>query len=339
MKSLIFLTCFFISFAGGAVAQSQIEFTLGFADSLKSTILNEQRQLFVYTPFSSKKSNPNLQEAYPVLYVLDGETNFRSVAAIVERLVSTGVCPPMIVVGILNTNRGRDLTPSAAVGNNDGIQGAGGGEKFLSFIENELIPYIDASYPTAPYKLLMGHSLGGLMVIQALVHHKDLFNAYISIDAAIWWDTHKILTESKVALDKNNYQHKALFLTIANRMANGIDTTAVQSDTSENTELIRYNLDLIHFIKRHPQTSLRFKYAYYEHETHGSVAFISAYDALRFIFDYYAFPSYTTYTPENPQFLSLITNHYRKLVWGWRFMKWIKSKLYLISSVFSDVSD
>jgi predicted alpha/beta superfamily hydrolase len=312
MKSLIFLV-FFAHLVSELKAQPQTDFALGFADSIQSTLLNEQRQLLVYTPYSGKKMKPVTNETYPVLYVLDGESHFRSVAATVERLVSSEVCPPMIVVGIPNTNRGRDLTPSASAGNSDGVNNSGGGEKFISFIEKELVPYINSSYPTASYKLLMGHSLGGLMVMQTLVHHKDLFNAYISIDAAIWWDNHKLLNESKPALEKSNYQDKTLFLAIANRMEKGIDTTAVQLDTSETTELIRHNLQLIHYIKQHPQNKLRFNYAYYENENHGTVSFISAYDALRFIFDYYAFPKYAKYQTGNPHLMALITEHYRNV--------------------------
>lgn len=309
MKHLISLF-FFTLLAQGTVAQSQPDFTMGFADSIKSTILNEQHSLLIYTPYANKKIKPTTKETYPVLYVLDGENHFRSVVAIVERLVGSGVCPPMIVVGIPNTNRTRDLTPTASEGNTDGLKNTGGGEKFISFLEKELMPYIESSYPTAPYKILMGHSLGGLMVMHTLVHHTDLFNAYVPIDAALWWDDHKILKEAKLVLEKNNYENKTLFLAIANRMEKGIDTTAVQTDTSEKTELIRYNLELIHNIKQHPKNKLRFHYTYYEKESHSTVAFIAAYDALRFLFDYYEFPKYANYTTENPQLKTLIVAHY-----------------------------
>lgn len=309
MKHLLYL-CFFTFLAQGTLAQTQPNFTMGFADSLKSTLLNEQRQLLIYTPYANKKIKPSTNETYPVLYVLDGENHFRSVVAIVERLVSSGVCPPMLIVGIPNTNRTKDLTPTASEGNSDGLKNTGGGEKFISFLEKELMPYIESSYPTAPYKILMGHSLGGLMVLHTLVHHAALFNAYIPIDAAVWWDDHKIVKEARLALEKNNYENKTLFIAIANRMEKGIDTTAVQTDTSEKTELIRYNLELIHTIKQHSKNKLRFNYSYYEKESHTTIAFIAAYDALRFLFDYYEFPKYAKYTTDNPQLKTLIRAHY-----------------------------
>jgi predicted alpha/beta superfamily hydrolase len=312
MKHLIYL-CLFILITQEAITQSQTDFTLGFADSIKSTILNEQRPLLIYTPYSNKKIKHSTKETYPVLYVLDGENHFRSVVAIVERLTSSDVCPPMIIIGITNTNRTRDLTPTLSEDNNDGITYSGGGEKFLSFLEKELMPYIESSYPTAPYKIFVGHSLGGLMVMHTLIHHKDLFNAYVPIEAAIWWDDHKILKEAKLILEKTNYKNKTLFLAIANRMEKGIDTTAVQSDTTEKTELIRHNLELIHHIIKNQKNSLRFNYKYYENERHSTVAFIATYDALRFLFDYYEFPRYSNYTTENPYLKTVITDHYNNI--------------------------
>lgn len=309
MKNLIYC-CFFTLLAQIIFAQSRPDFTIGSADSIHSKILNENRPLLIYTPYAAKKIKPSTKEIYPVLYVLDGEAHFRFVAEIVERLINTDACPPMIVVGVVNTNRNRDLTTVATSGNTDGISNTGGGEQFISFLEKELIPYMERNYPTAPYKILMGHSLGGLIVMQSLVHHKDLFNAYIAIDAAIWWDEHKILTEAKLALTKENYENKKLFLAMANRMERGVDTTAVQLDKDENTELIRYNIDLMHFIKKHPKSNLSFKAAYYENESHGTVPFIAAYDGLRYLFDYYEFPRYSDYTTDNPLVTTLVKNHY-----------------------------
>jgi len=188
MKNITIIVLAFIlpSFYVTARAQSQSNFSLGFADSVKSDILKEQRKLLIYTPYQGKKSRAATKDIYPVIYVLDAENNFRSVAITVERLADMGVCPPMIVVGIPNTNRSRDLTPTTVADNTDGVKNSGGGERFLSFIEKELIPHIDSNYLTAPYKLFMGHSLGGLMVVHTMVHHKDLFNGYIAIEPAIW---------------------------------------------------------------------------------------------------------------------------------------------------------
>lgn len=313
MKKITLILFTFLFLYMEVSAQSQKGFSLGFADSIKSNILKEQRQLLIYTPYHGKKLRTVTKDVYPVLYVLDGENNFRSVAITVERLADMGLCPPMIVVGIPNTDRSRDLTPTTVANNADGVRNSGGGERFLSFIEKELIPYIDSNYLTAPYKLLMGHSLGGLMAVQTMVHHKELFNGYIAIEPSIWWDDHKVLNEAKGAIEKDSYAHKTLFLAIANHMERGMDTTAVQADTSDLTELTRYNLDLIHHVQKHPENKLRFKDVYYPNDNHQTVHLIAVYDALRFIFDYYVFPRYAEYQITNPNLPAVITEHYHKI--------------------------
>ena len=199
------------------------------------------------------------------------------------------------------------------IGDSNGVK-SGGGEKFISFIKNELFPEIESKYPTAPYRILMGHSVGGLTVINTLIYHKDYFNAYVSIDASLWWDKHKLLKESKTVLATDNCADKKLFLAIANRMEKGVDTSAVQRDTTENTELIRYNLELIRSIKNNKQNNLQFSYKYYPEDNHGSVSFIAEYDAIRFIFDYYKFEIYGSYL-ENPNIRldTLLDAHYKNV--------------------------
>ena len=83
--------------------------------------------------------------------------------------------PEMIVVGIQNTNRTRDMTPTKTESAN-----SGGGENFMKFIETEVMPMVEKNYRTQPFKIFAGHSLGGLTVIYSFVSRPDLFNAYIA---------------------------------------------------------------------------------------------------------------------------------------------------------------
>ena len=147
-------------------------------------------------------------QRYPVVYLLDGDAHFYSVAGMIHQLSEVNgntLFPEMIVVGIPNTDRMRDLTPTHSptgyTGDSTGVGSSGGGEIFMSFIEKELIPYIDSLYPTAPYKVFIGHSLGGLTVINALLHHTRLFNSYIAIDPSMWWQNQLLLKQSGNILD------------------------------------------------------------------------------------------------------------------------------------------
>ena len=87
------------------------------------------------------------------------------VAGSVEVLSRTGQAPHMIIVGIQSLNRERDLTPSH-VGD---FKESGGGPRFLDFIAQELMPYIDRNYRTHPYRVLEGHSLGGALAAYTLL--------------------------------------------------------------------------------------------------------------------------------------------------------------------------
>ena len=311
MKTFV-MPFIFILLSFCASAQTKKEFITGDIVTVNSKILKENRTVWVYNPNSIDNTK---NRKCPVIYVLDGENHFRSVVAMVEYLSEANVIPPMIVVGILHSNRMKDLTPTIedTIGDSTGAH-SGGGENFMSFIKNELFPDIESKYSTAPYRILMGHSVGGLTVINTLIHHKEFFNAFVSIDASLWWDKQKLLKESKTVLATEIYADKKLFLAIANRMEKGMDTSAVQKDTTENTELIRYNLELIRSIKNNQQNKLIFNYKYYADDNHGSVSFIAEYDAIRFIFDYYKFDLYARYLDNDSIRLdTLLDAHYKNI--------------------------
>ncbi len=192
------LSFLFIALYLTVQCQDNNNIVIGTIDSIQSDILGEQRRVWVYTP-NTGMQDIYASQRYPVVYLLDGPGHFYSVVGMIKQLSTTNgntLCPEMIVVGIENTNRTRDLTPTVSE-TGPLSQNSGGGEKFMAFIEKELMPYIEANYPTEPYRMLIGHSLGGLTAINALIHHTEVFNAYISIDPSMWWDDRRLLGESE----------------------------------------------------------------------------------------------------------------------------------------------
>jgi len=192
-------------------------------------------------------------QRYPVAYLLDGDAHFYSVVGMIQQLSQVNgntICPEMIIVGIPNTDRNRDLTPTHSdVDRSMGIDSSfskisGGGKQFMAFIENELMPYINSTYPTQPYKSLIVHSFGGLMVMDALANHTKMFNSYICIDPGMWWDKMNFLKASEKALNEKNFEGKTLYLGIANTMEEGMDIKEVQKDSSIETRQIRSILAL-----------------------------------------------------------------------------------------------
>jgi predicted alpha/beta superfamily hydrolase len=226
--------------------------------------------------------------------VLDGEKNFTSVVGMVDLLASTygnTFLPEVIVVGIPNVDRVRDLTPTHVAGglwiDDNTAKKSGGGEAFMGFIEKELIPHIDNLYPTTSYRTLIGHSFGGLTAINALVHHKNVFKSYVVIDPSMWWDKQRLLSQTKDALKTSSYAGQALFLGMANTLPRGMDTTSIQTDTTSGTIHSRKILELSKYVMNNSQ-GLAGSFKYYETETHGSVPLICTYDALHFIFQDYS---------------------------------------------------
>ncbi len=274
-----------------AKAQESSPFTTGFEKSSPSKILGEQRKVWIHIPNSNGGNENNEKGRYPVVYLLDGDGNFNDIVSITEFMSNAGLCPPMIVVGLVHNSRMSELT----FGTDKETPGiVGRGEKFMLYVEKELMPYIESNYPTAPYKIFIGHSVGGLTVVNTLIHHPDSFNAYVSLDGALWWNDQQIVKEAKTILQSKNYQGKTLFMALANRLEKGMDTLTVQKDTTEGTELIRSNLEFIKDIFKNKTNQLRFQHKYYENDDHGSVRLIGEYDALRFIFDYYKLKIYNS---------------------------------------------
>jgi uncharacterized protein len=314
-RLLLLLCVAFLS----AVGQQNNQVTIGTIDSVYSQTLKETRRVWVYVPNSGPVAIYQKQK-YPVVYLLDGDGHFGSVVGMIQQLSEVNgnsVCPPMIVVGITNTDRTRDLTPTHVSSgpelDSNFVRTSGGGENFTSFLEKELIPYIDSTYPTAPYRMMIGHSLGGLMVLNTLVHHPHLFNAYLAIDPSLWWDNQKLLKQATTALARQKFTGKSLFLAIANTMQAGMDTTRVQKDTSNNSLHIRSMLQLAGVLKKNPGNGLHWSYKYYPDDDHGSVPLIAEYDALRFLFDFYKLPPFDIMMNKDIQADSVLATHFRRV--------------------------
>jgi len=302
-------------------AQLDNKIILGTIDSIDSKILHEKRTVWIYVP-NSAQTDIYAKAKYPVVYLLDGDAHFYSVVGMIQQLSTVNgnmICPEMIVVGIPNTDRTRDLTPThmdvhPMTNDSNFVKTSGGGEAFTSFMEKELMPYIDTAYPTLPYRVLIGHSFGGLMVMNTLINHKDLFNAYIAIDPSMWWDKKSLLAKAGKTLAQQDYTGKTLFLGIANTMNPGMDTVKVKMDTSLATEHIRSILELNTLIQKNKKDSLAYDYKYYSTDSHGSVPLIATYDALHSLFKFYDFTfTMDDYTNFSQKTIAKVEDHFKEV--------------------------
>jgi predicted alpha/beta superfamily hydrolase len=275
------------------IGQSNNEVIIGQIKTLKSDILKEERTLWIHVP-----NGYDGTKEYPVIYLLDGATHFTSVVGLVEHYSQANgnsITPKMIVVGILNTNRTRDLTPSKAEAQppmfpESMAKESGGGKKFMAFIEKELIPHIEANYSVAPYRMFIGHSFGGLTVINTFVHHPELFNSYVVIDPSMSYNNNELLSAMETQnFNEAKFRNKSLYLGIANNMPNGMDTIAVKEDNNPMNEPLRAVMKTNNLLKSVSKGNFKYQGKFYLDDNHTSVPLITEYDALRFIFNSYAF--------------------------------------------------
>lgn len=237
---------------------------------IHSRILNQDRQIYIHVP---TLDSANTGMALPVLYLLDGENHFHILSAYIEYLRRWRVIPPMIVVGIINVDRVKDLTPTKSLINFDGkvdsnYKASGGNEQFLNFIQQELMPYVKNNYKTSDYKVLAGHSFGGLAVIHCLLTRPDMFDAYIAISPSLWFGNKYVLRLAEQKITKLSINSKKLFYSVGN-----------EEDSFRN--------DILSFNKLVKQTSLKtfeHEYKYYPSEDHMTEPIPAYYDALKFVF-------------------------------------------------------
>jgi len=289
---------------------------IGKIDSLHSEILDETRNIWVYVPDEAAgdvfgKTN------YPVLYLLDGPGHFHAVTGMLKNLGDNGIVPRMVVVGIPNTDRTRDLTPShvdVMFGDSAFVMTSGGGANFMDFMEKELIPFVEDKYHVTGYRTFVGHSFGGLAAVYSLLDRPQLFSNYVAIDPSLWWDDFLLVHRADSLLADSNLKGKALYIGVANTMEEGMDIDRVEDDTARSSNHIRSILSFINTAEDE-NGGLNFGWKYYPEDDHGSVPLITEYDAFRFLFPWYRLKGLNEFFEEDAEddpagLLEALAEHY-----------------------------
>lgn len=243
--------------------------TLGRTEVYKitSTYNNVTYPIFVSLPSSYNSSDKD----YPVVYMLDAYSSFGIVTQMAKLLAFNKELPELIILGIsseggsreFNYNRARDYTPTSI--SSDKIQDnlesmiptSGGASNFLSFIANELIPFIEPKYRIKnDDRTLIGHSLGGLFVGYTLLQDQKIFNRYVMISPALFWDNNYLLNQEK------NYYAKTKSL-------NAIVYTSVGS--LEETSFLDTWKEFTGSLKQHEYSGLKLSAEISPNETHYTI--------------------------------------------------------------------
>ncbi len=229
---------------------------------LTSEQLSETREFYLSLPQSYESS----QQHYPVLYLLDADQNIEHAVASARMLAQWRGIPELIIVGIPSTNRLRDYTPTQDVGYSEQ---SGGGEPFMAFLKQELIPYIDANYRTHPFRILSGHSLSGLLAANELMRASSPFDAYIITAPSLWWNNFEILEIAEQNFKQNRQASKTAYFGIGELDGYGM-----------KQELLRY----IAAIEASANARVRFDHREYSGEGHMSAPMSVTYDGLLSVF-------------------------------------------------------
>ncbi|MFN8666901.1 MAG: alpha/beta hydrolase-fold protein [Gemmatimonadaceae bacterium] len=247
-----------------AVASPSTPLAIGETFTIQSSALGELRRINVYLPASYADSSG---ARFPVLYMPDGGIgeDFLHVAGLVQVSVGNGTMRPMVLVGIENTQRRRDLTGPTQVASDRKIAPTvGGSAAFRTFIRTELIPEIERRYRTTSERAIIGESLAGLFIVETLFQEPTLFGTYIALDPSLWWNGEALVTHAAERLRGGAGRGKTLYLA-----------------SSGEPELARLTTQLAGVLGKDAPATLRWSYDPLPGETHGTIYHPAALRAVR----------------------------------------------------------
>jgi predicted alpha/beta superfamily hydrolase len=253
----------------GNIAMAQVEgedVVIAKSIPFTSKILNRDMEILVYLPDGYEADT----STYPVLYDTNTFFCFTYDCGTVELLTRSADMPGMIVVGVPPLENGYVPTPFEDRGENPKTA-----DLSLQFFKEELIPFIEKNYRTNDFRVLYGHSVGGLFTMYALFNYPELFTAYIA--GSPWFQTNDqywLKNIEKMAKNRD-LSGKFLFMTVGKEEAQlTIDTYA----------------DLEKWMNNQTLKGLAWKSAWLEGD-HGSMVGRNIYDGLTFIFKGWKIPN------------------------------------------------
>ncbi|QBF83728.1 alpha/beta hydrolase [Shewanella maritima] len=227
----------------------------------QSQIFAAKRRYMVALPERYHMQIPGTQRHYSVLYVIDGDFQFRHVSAAAHTLARMGKIPPLIVVGIAMQGQKDYLYANTWESEKEGSE-FGGSDKLQAYLSQELIPLIDSEYRTTDAKALSGYSLGGLFTLYSMIQESTPFNAFLAFSPSAWYDGNNI--EQQLQRFLKTKPKTELFMTLANEKGMGV-------------------AELDKLFSAHTDQNLRYGYQVFADETHYSTAMPSIVAGLEFL--------------------------------------------------------
>lgn len=249
-------------------------FVIGRIEKLYSKVLGEERTLNIYLPDDYNQADT---VKYPVIYLLDGsaDEDFIHIAGLVQFCSFEWVkqVPKSIVVGIANVDRRRDFTfPSSIQGDKLANPSSGHSDKFIKFLETELMPQVENKYKTSGHRTLIGESLGGLLATEILLKNAALFNKYIIVSPSLWWDNGSILTQNSTIYTPAFKRPTDIYIGVGKE---GLTPTTPPRVMEVDANLLADKLSAAN------NNSLNIKFDYLPAENHGTIMHQAVLNAFR----------------------------------------------------------
>jgi len=242
------------------------ELNTGERVTLTSVYLTEERDIQILLP---ENYHSNTEATYPVIYLMDGDYAFHGVSGMLDFMANKGqLIPDVILVAI--ADKGTDIyrqymTPAGLTAPFK-KEDVGKAEQFLTFLTEEVKPYINSHYRAANNAILVGHSIGGLFVFNALLESPNSFEHFVSISPSIWLNDHAIMAKAKEFIGKSKNKPTSLYLSLGD----------------ENRQGVYGVLQLLDEVQ---PKNIHWQFSNYPNENHNSVGLVSLRNDLKQIFD------------------------------------------------------
>ena len=208
-QKLLFLGILTILFNYGFSQDTKVSLDETQASWLKSEFVNDEFLIKSYIP--ANLSIP--KDSLPILFVLDADMSFAMTYDIVRWLRWGNEIPEVAIIGIAYgktqaewwQKRSRDYTTCQDKTEMWGKwELAGGGENFIKFLENELIPNIKNQYNLkSSNRTIIGLSFGGLISTDILFSKPNLFKNYIIAGPALLWNDKQVFKREEIYAQEN----------------------------------------------------------------------------------------------------------------------------------------
>ena len=278
-RIFIIVLIFFTKLTFGQTEKTNVAkpFVLGVIEEIQSKELSEKRILNIYLP---EGYNANDSIKYPVIYLLDGsaDEDFIHITGLVQfnSFEWINQVPKSIVVGIATVDRRRDFTfPTSIEKDQKKFPTSGHSDKFISFIEKELQPFVEKKYKTTNSKTIIGQSLGGLLETEILLKKPALFNKYIIVSPSLWWNNGSLFNQDLTAFQNNFNQQTDIYIAVGKEGATPTEIPRIMEDDANS---------LFEKIRGIKNKNIKVHFEYLPKENHATILHQAVSNSFRILY-------------------------------------------------------